>query len=243
MVGRRDARRGRADVAGGGRAVGARPGPAGARRRRRARSHLGRTAGRSEVVELCDRACAATGGAFDAGHLPLPDGGHGFDPSGLVKGWAVERAARQLDGLDAHDHIINAGGDVLTYTAPDRAPWRVGIEDPTRDGHLLEVLSLGGGAVATSGTARRGRHIVDPATGRAASALISATVVGPRLLWADVYATAAIARGPDALGWLDRLPDYEALLVDADGGRHTTARWPGWTFVGAPVGTSSRDDR
>jgi thiamine biosynthesis lipoprotein len=188
-----------------------------------------------EVIALCDQARAATQGAFDAGSLPLPDGGLGFDPSGLVKGWAVERANRNLRDLKDHGRIVNAGGDVLVSADPDGEPWRVGIEDPTRDGHLLEVLELSAGAVATSGTARRGRHIIDPGTGQAAGTLISATVVGPRLLWADVYATAAVARGPGALDWLDQLPDYEALLVDNDGRRHTTGCWPGRTLAPAPT--------
>ncbi|WP_146167889.1 FAD:protein FMN transferase, partial [Micromonospora sp. MH33] len=45
-----------------------------------------------EVVERCEAARVRTGGWFDARRLPLPGGGTGFDPSGLVKGWAVERA-------------------------------------------------------------------------------------------------------------------------------------------------------
>jgi thiamine biosynthesis lipoprotein len=188
-----------------------------------------------EVVALCDRARAVTQGAFDAGELPLPDGGAGFDPSGLVKGWAVERANRHLGELGDYGRILNAGGDVLVSPAPDGQPWRVGIEDPTRDGHLLEVLELRAGAVATSGTARRGRHIIDPGTGRAAGMLVSATVVGPRLLWADVYATAAVARGPGALDWLNGLAGYEALLVETGGRRHTTRLWPGRSFGPAPI--------
>jgi FAD:protein FMN transferase len=178
-----------------------------------------------DVIDLCGQANAATGGAFDARGLQLPDGGYGFDPSGLVKGWAVERAVRHLNDLAEHDYVLNAGGDVVVRTAPRSVPWRVGVEDPAGDG-LIAVLELGAGAVATSGTARRGVHIVDPHTGAPMSALRSATVTGPQLLWADVYATAAIARGPAALDWLDTVPEYEALLVDRAGLVHTTVGWP-----------------
>ncbi|MCW3817376.1 FAD:protein FMN transferase [Micromonospora sp. DR5-3] len=180
-----------------------------------------------EVVELCELARARTGGWFDARHLPLPGGGTGFDPSGLVKGWAVERAARHLADLPEHDLCLNAGGDVLLRTAPGRPAWLVGIEDPDRPERMLDVVERAGGAVATSGTARRGAHILDPHTGRPAEAVRSVTVVGPELLWADVYATAAAARGADALDWLATLDGYAALVVDAAGRVRATSNWPG----------------
>ncbi|MBY8872803.1 FAD:protein FMN transferase [Micromonospora sp. PLK6-60] len=180
-----------------------------------------------EVARRCDEARARTGGWFDARRLPLPGGGLGYDPSGLVKGWAVERAARWLTDLPGHDLCLNAGGDVLLRTTPGRPAWRVGVEDPARPDRLLDVLELTHGAVATSGTARRGAHITDPRSGRPAQAVRSVTVVGPELLWADVYATAAVARGADALDWLAALDGYAALLVDAAGRTRTTPAWPG----------------
>ncbi|MFJ6196338.1 FAD:protein FMN transferase [Micromonospora sp. NPDC092111] len=202
-------------------------------------SEIGRLAGRSpdpatagplvrEVVELCDLARVRTGGRFDARRLPLPTGGAGYDPSGLVKAWAVQRAAGWLADLSGHDLCLNAGGDVLLHAGADRPAWRVGIEDPDRPGRLLDALDRRDGAVATSGTARRGAHIVDPRTGRPATALRSVTVVGPELLWADVYATAAMTRdADDALAWLTGLAGHEALLVAADGRVRATPDWPG----------------
>jgi thiamine biosynthesis lipoprotein len=178
-----------------------------------------------EVVGLCERARSRTGGSFDARRLPLPGGGIGFDPSGLVKGWAVERAARRLTDLPDHDLCLNAGGDVLLRAGADRPAWRIGVEDPGEPSRLLGVLALGSGAVATSGPAHRGAHIVDPRSGRPARAVRSVTVTGPELLWADVYATAAVAHGPAALSWLDSIDGYAALLVDANGERQVTTGW------------------
>ncbi|MEV4773558.1 FAD:protein FMN transferase [Micromonospora humida] len=211
----------------------------------RPESEIGRLAGREpdpatasplvrEVAELCELARTRTGGRFDARRLPLPTGGAGYDPSGLVKGWAVQRAAGWLADLAGHDLCLNAGGDVVLHAGADRPAWRVGIEDPDHPGHLLDVLDRRDGAVATSGTARRGAHIVDPRTGRPATALRSVTVVGPELLWADVYATAAMTRdADDALTWLTGLADHEALLVTADGRIRATGHWPG-TRPGSP---------
>lgn len=147
-----------------------------------------------EVARLCATASRLTGGWFDA-HLPGPDGRPWFDPSGLVKGWAAQRAADRLTAGGVGDFCLNAGGDVVLRRGPGRPAWRVGVEDPAHPDRLLTVLELGTGAVATSGTGRRGAHVVDPHTGLPATRLSSVTVTGPSLVWADVYATAALARG------------------------------------------------
>jgi thiamine biosynthesis lipoprotein len=107
-----------------------------------------------------------------------------------------------------------------------RGTWRIGVEDPAQPDRLLAILDVTDSAVATSGRAHRGAHIVDPHTGSPARGLDSVTVVGPSLTWADVYATAAVARGPEAVTWLAGLPGYEALLVGDDGGLLATPGWP-----------------
>jgi thiamine biosynthesis lipoprotein len=179
-----------------------------------------------EVLDLCEAARLCTDGYFDARSLPDPLGpGRRFDPSGLVKGWAVQAAARHLTVLDGHGWCVNAGGDVVVYAPPGQAPWRVGIERPDDPGRLLATVEVAGGAVATSGSAHRGAHIVDPHRGRPADGLRAVTVVGPSLMWADVYATAAFARGGGAHRWLGAVEGYEALVVDHSGRVETT---PGW---------------
>lgn len=178
-----------------------------------------------EVLALCDQARALTDGLFDA-ELPDSDGRRQLDPSGLVKGWAVERAARELERLDGLDWIVNAGGDVLGHAELGPA-WRVAVEDPRDRTRVLAVLTVRTGAVATSGTAARGAHITDPRTGRPATAgLLSATVVGPSLTWADVLATAAFVEGPAALARIADLDGYEAMLVLPDGSCTATAGLP-----------------
>jgi thiamine biosynthesis lipoprotein len=62
-----------------------------------------------------------------------------------------------------------------------------------------------------------GRHIVDPADGSRLDQLLSVTVVGPSLLWADVLATAAFVRGRQGLDLVERVPGYEAVVVDRTG--------------------------
>ena len=180
----------------------------------------------AEVVALCESAAVLTGGSFTAFYLAgeaLP-GRRGFDPTGLVKGWAVQRAAEHLAAGLGCDVSVNAGGDIAVRPGADPLPWRIGIEDPADPARVLAVLPLTRGGVATSGTARRGRHLVDPASGRTVSDALSVTVVGPSLLWADVLATAAFVRGPVAgLAMVEGLTGYEALVVAGDGALTTTS--------------------
>jgi thiamine biosynthesis lipoprotein len=167
-----------------------------------------------EVLDLCEQAREITGGSFDAWRIAEPGV---VDPSGLVKGWAAERAAALLTG-HGDDHYLNAGGDIALGRATGLAPfWRIGVEDPSDPSRLLGTLALGSGAIATSGITRRGTHIVDPATGGRPTALLSATVTGPSLMWADVLATAIVARSSTELHWITVL-GYEALTVTPDGG-------------------------
>lgn len=178
----------------------------------------------AEVIRLGDEARERTDGWFDPRGLPDPHGrGTRYDPSGLVKGWAVENAAAHLTGLPGHGWCLNAGGDILVHAAQDQPPWRVGIEHPTDPSRVMRVVEVRDGAVATSGSTHRGAHLVDPHRRRPATACRAVTVLGPTLLWADVYATAAAARGTAAVSWLN---GYEALLVSANGLLHTTPGWP-----------------
>jgi len=171
-----------------------------------------------EVARLCDQARTITDGWFDA-HLPGPDGVRAFDPTGLVKGWSIARACERLSGdLPEHDVLINAGGDIaVKCRRTDTPDWQLGIENPADRTQVLATLGLRTGGMATSGTAARGAHIIDPVTGRPVTDLLSVTVIGPDLLWADVHATAAFAMGPSCVQHLAGLADHVGFVVFLDG--------------------------
>ncbi|CAM5259292.1 hypothetical protein SCYAM73S_03414 [Streptomyces cyaneofuscatus] len=98
-------------------------------------------------------------------------------------------------------------------------PWRVGWSTRCGRAGLAAVVWRRAAelAVAMSGSAERGAHVVDPRTGRSAvTDLLSVTVVAPRLTWADCWATAAFAMGArEGLRWLESLEGVEALLITA----------------------------
>jgi thiamine biosynthesis lipoprotein len=177
----------------------------------------------AEVLALAERARTESAGAFDV-RRPGPDGRWLLDTDGVVKGWAVQRAAAAFDALPDTDVCLSAGGDmVCRVRSADRDAWWIGIEDPHDPNRVKAVVPVRDGAVATSGTAHRGAHIVDARTGEAPAGLASVTVVATDLTTADVDATSAFAQGHDALAWLRGRPGRSGLVVWADGTAETFA--------------------
>jgi thiamine biosynthesis lipoprotein len=175
------------------------------------------------VLDRCEWLRVETGGYFDA----RADATRRLDPSGLVKGWSVDRAADILDTAGATNYAINAGGDMrLRGGALPQAAWRVGIQHPLERNRVAAVLETRDLAVATSGAYERGDHVLDPHTQQPPTGVLSVTVVGPDLVAADAYATAALAMGPRGAEWTAGLPGYEAMTILADGRVLRTPRFP-----------------
>ena len=167
------------------------------------------------VLRRCRELRDETAGYFDIDAV-------GLDPSGYVKGWAVERAAAILDRAGSSDYAINAGGDIRT-----RGRWRIGIQHPRESQAVAKVVEGDDLAIATSGAYERGEHVRDPHTGAAPAGILSVTVTGPDLATADAYATAAYAMGSRrAIDWTARLRGYEALTILADGRVLVTPGFP-----------------
>jgi FAD:protein FMN transferase len=177
----------------------------------------------SDVMAECAAAREASGGWFDPWAMP-----GGFDPTGLVKGWAVDRALDILRRSGLAGAMVNGGGDLAAFGSP--APgqrWRAGIRHPWRAGALAGIIEVEA-AVATSGPYERGAHLIDPATGRASGRAASATVTGPRLALADALATGVAVGGDEALAVAGAVGGYAAYLIRPDGSEAATG---GFTFV------------
>jgi thiamine biosynthesis lipoprotein len=164
------------------------------------------------VLERCSALRSDTDGWFDVratGRL---------DPSGFVKGWALDGAGAILAAAGARSFCLHAGGDVLARgePAPGR-PWRVGVQHPLCRDRVAAVLAARDLGLATSGAYERGPHIVDPHRGRPPEGVLSVTVVAPDLGLADAYATAAFAMGLDGPAWTATLRGCHALTILAGG--------------------------
>jgi FAD:protein FMN transferase len=168
------------------------------------------------VLSRCERLRRQTLGYFD---IAAPGGGgRAIDPSGFVKGWAIEGAGRILARAGARNWHVNAGGDIrLKGAPPEAAGWRVGIQHPRERMALAAVVELCEGAVATSGAYERGQHIVDPHTRRPPRGVESVTIIGSDLATVDAYATAAYAMGRSGAEWAARLQGHGAIVIQDNG--------------------------
>lgn len=167
-----------------------------------------------EVLALAERTKEETGGYFN---MRRRDGS--LDPSGIVKGWAIHNAAALLREAGAKDFFIEAGGDIQSAgkNASDM-DWSVGIRNPFNHDEIIKVIHPRGRGVATSGTYARGQHIYNPHSfDEPITEIVSLTVVGPDVLEADRFATAAFAMGRDGIYFIEQAAGLEGYVVDIDG--------------------------
>ena len=183
-----------------------------------------------EVLRLCDETRRATGGYFDV--VP-PLGTSDLDPSGLVKGWAINNAANKLLARGTRNFYIEAGGDIQTHGANSAGrPWRVGIRNPFDVQETIKTLGLSGQGIATSGAYVRGPHIYNPL--RAGQELVevkSITVVGPNIYEADRFATAAFAMGQAGIEFIEGVDGLEGYSVDQRGLATLTSGFGGFVYA------------
>ncbi len=161
------------------------------------------------VLGMCEETEQQTDGFFNIRHRGK------LDPSGLVKGWAIQQAADQLCSKGYKNFYIEAGGDIQVYgNSLDNEGWRVGIRNPFNTQEVVKVIQLSDYAVATSGTYIRGEHIYNPHNNnRPAQEAQSLTVIGPTIYDADRFATAAFAMGKQGMAFIDQLPGFEAYMI------------------------------
>jgi thiamine biosynthesis lipoprotein len=167
-----------------------------------------------EVFSLAEKTKRDTRGYFS---IHRPDGS--IDPSGIVKGWAIQNAAALALSLGYNDFFIDAGGDIQSRGVDESGlPWTIGIRNPFDRSQIVKVLRPKGSGVATSGTYIRGQHIYDPhAPGKKIDDIVSITVVGPDVFEADRFATAAFAMGKDGIHFIEQLSGFEGYQIDING--------------------------
>ena len=176
------------------------------------------------VWDLYLRAKYVSDGAFD----PWAVVG-GFDPSGLVKGWAADICADILVAAGATHVQVNAAGDLalrgghLDSTDGVVKPWKIGVVNPDNRLEVLKIFEINDGTIATSGRYERGAHITDPYTGMIAIGAKSATVVGAQGWLCDAMATALMVEGSDGAKWFGQseLAGYQLWVID----RHENTAW------------------
>jgi thiamine biosynthesis lipoprotein len=165
------------------------------------------------VLRLCYDTKQLTNGYFDIEH------NGNLDPSGLVKGWAIWEAAKQLDKRGSKNFYIEAGGDIQTYGKnTERLPWTVGIRNPFNRNEIIKVLHIKNKGVATSGAYIRGQHIYNPhQLTQSLTGVQSMTVIARNIYEADRFATAAFAMGKNGIAFIEQTEGLEGYMVDDNG--------------------------
>jgi thiamine biosynthesis lipoprotein len=177
----------------------------------------------ARTVEVALEVAAETDGLVDptlcgrwrevrlAGRVLSSPLGIALDLNGVVKSLAVDAAADLIGG----EGFVSAGGDIAVHGPVDVA---------LPHGEAIRVIE---GGLATSGTASRGRHLVDPRTGEPSdSPWEQVTASGANCLAADIAAKVAFLRGEDGPAWLDER-GIPGRFVALDGEIVESTLWEG----------------
>jgi thiamine biosynthesis lipoprotein len=171
-----------------------------------------------EVLRLSEETYRLTGGYFN---IKKPDGS--IDTSGLVKGWAIYKAAKLVQEAGFQNYFVDVGGDIQVAGLNDEGKtWSIGIRDPFDKSaqRIVKVVTLAHNeGIATSGTYLRGQHIYNPnnPAEKGIADIVSLTVIGPNVYEADRFATAAFAMGKKGINFIEQLPGFEGYMIDREG--------------------------
>ena len=167
-----------------------------------------------EVFEIAEKTKKETNGYFD-----MRQPGGFIDPSGIVKGWAIHNTAKLIEKAGYENYFVNAGGDIASAGKnAERKEWSIGIRNPFNTNEIVKVVYPKGKGVATSGSYIRGDHIYNPhSPEEKLKEIVSITVIGPDVLEADRFATAAFAMGKKGVEFIEKLDGFEGYAIDAQG--------------------------
>jgi FAD:protein FMN transferase len=166
------------------------------------------------VFALAEKTKQETNGYFD---IVTPAGK--YNPSGLVKGWAIYNASRMLLEKGFKNFYVEAGGDIQAHGLNGQGTkWSVGIQNPFDPSQIVKVIRLKDMGIATSGTYRRGQHIYNPHNADLSlTEIVSISVIGPNVYEADRFATAAFAMGKQGINFIENLKGFEGYMINKDG--------------------------
>ncbi len=166
------------------------------------------------IFALAEETKKLTGGYFD---ILTPNGA--YDPSGIVKGWAIHNASELLKEKGFINFFVDAGGDIEAHGKnSEKKTWSVGIRNPFDREKIIKTVYIEDKGIATSGTYIRGAHIYVPQEReKTITDIVSLTVIGPNAYEADRFATAAFAMGKDGIFFIEKLNGFEGYMINKDG--------------------------
>lgn len=164
-----------------------------------------------QIITLAKKTTHQTNGYFDIYN------NEAFDPSGIVKGWAIHNASKLLKQHGIKNFSIEAGGDIQVSGKNSQGKnWQVGIRNPFKGDEIVKVIEVSSNGIATSGNYERGEHIYNP-KGRLLDDVVSITVIGKNIYEADRFATAAFAMGAKGIEFIDAINGLEGYAINRQG--------------------------
>ena len=168
-----------------------------------------------KILKLSEQTKEETNGYFN-----IVDNNGKYNPSGIVKGWAIYNAAELLKKIGYNNFYVDAGGDIQVHGKnTQKADWKIGIKNPFKQNEIVKVIYLDNNqGVATSGTYIRGQHIYNPRNrDEKMNEIVSISVIGPNVYEADRFATAAFAMQREGINFIEKLAGPEAYMIDKNG--------------------------
>jgi thiamine biosynthesis lipoprotein len=184
-----------------------------------------------KVLKLVD----ASALSFDGKSIRFKKEGMGITLDGIAKGYIIDQAAELIKRSGIDHALINAGGDIRAAGGKhDGTPWKVGVQNPDREGPFMDIVKMANGAVATSGNyeiyfdkEKLYHHIVNPKTGLSPRQSSSVTVMASNVMDADALSTTVFVLEPEAgRRFIEAMPGTECLILDRDTRRVTSHGWP-----------------
>jgi thiamine biosynthesis lipoprotein len=180
-----------------------------------------------EIMKLSEQTKKETNGYFD-----IIDNNRKYNPSGIVKGWAIYNAAELLIKMGYENFYVDAGGDIQVHGKNEqKSDWKIGIKNPFKMNEIIKVVYLDKNqGIATSGTYIRGQHIYNPKDRKEEmSEIVSLSVIGPNVYEADRFATAAFAMQREGINFIEKLNGFEAYMIDKNGIATMTSNFEKYT--------------
>ena len=164
-----------------------------------------------KILSLCQKTKQETNGFFEINNNGV------LDPSGIVKGYAINNGANILVQKGYKNIYVEIAGDIQVFGNNGKDNfWKIGIQNPFNLEEIIKVVKLKDKGIATSGTYIRGSHIINPKKKKPAEDIVSITVIGPNVYEADRFATAAFAMGKKGIRFIEGLKGFEGYMIQKD---------------------------
>lgn len=164
-----------------------------------------------KILSLSQKTKEETNGFFEINNNGI------LDPSGIVKGYAINNGANILIQKGYKNIYVEIAGDIQVFGNNGKDNfWKIGIQNPFNLEEIVKVVKLKDKGIATSGIYIRGSHIINPKKKKPVEDIISITVIGPNVYEADRFATAAFAMGKKGIGFIEGLRGFEGYIIQKD---------------------------